>query len=103
MDSEIKCSTCKALCCRLEVQLIDDSDEQVPVEFTEQTKDLYYVMKRGDDGWCEALNRETMLCTIYEKRPFLCREYQAGDYDCMVEREKLLLPEFISLSKNSDQ
>lgn len=88
---EISCSTCKALCCRLEVQLIDDSDDQVPEEFTEKTKDLYTVMKQGADGWCEALDRNTMLCTIYERRPFLCREYQAGDYDCMYERSKLNL------------
>ncbi|MDB2426240.1 YkgJ family cysteine cluster protein, partial [bacterium] len=44
---------------------------------------------QGADGWCQALSRETMLCTIYEKRPYLCREYQAGDYDCLLERKKL--------------
>ncbi|MGH1467805.1 MAG: YkgJ family cysteine cluster protein [Bdellovibrionales bacterium] len=85
----VSCSTCKALCCRLEVRLIDDSDEQVPEEYTEVVEAFYTAMKRGEDGWCEALDRKTMLCTIYEKRPYLCREYQAGDYDCMKEREKL--------------
>jgi Fe-S-cluster containining protein len=90
MKNEITCSTCKALCCRLEVRLIDDADEKIPIELTEQVESLYYVMKREEDGWCTALNRETMLCTIYEIRPFLCREYQAGDYDCMNERNKYL-------------
>ena len=90
MNKEITCSNCKALCCRLEVQLIDDADEQVPAEFTMQTDDLYFVMKRGEDGWCEALNRETMLCSIYEKRPFICRDYKLGDYDCINERNKYL-------------
>ncbi len=87
--SEVSCSTCKALCCRLEVRLIDDSDDQVPEEYTEVVEGFYTAMKQGEDGWCEALDRKTMLCTIYEKRPYLCREYQAGDYDCMKEREKL--------------
>lgn len=91
MSVEISCSSCKALCCRLEVRLIDDSDEQVPEEYTEQTKDLYFVMKQGADGWCEALDRTTMRCSIYEKRPYLCREYKVGDYDCLYERKKLEL------------
>lgn len=92
LNTSIKCSDCKALCCRLEVQLIDDADEQVPEHFTEQVDNLYYVMKRGEDGWCDALDRKTMLCTIYERRPFICREYQAGDYDCVNERNKYFLP-----------
>jgi Fe-S-cluster containining protein len=90
MSEAISCSTCRALCCRLEVRLIDEADELIPVELTEQVDSLYYVMKRGEDGWCEALNRETMLCSIYEKRPFICRDYQLGDYDCINERNKYL-------------
>ena len=87
--TEISCSTCKALCCRLEVRLIDDSDDQVPVEFTTLVENFYTAMKQGEDGWCQALDRKTMLCTIYEKRPFLCREYQEGDFDFLEERKKL--------------
>ncbi|MCK5882964.1 MAG: YkgJ family cysteine cluster protein [Bacteriovoracaceae bacterium] len=86
---DISCSTCRALCCRLEVQLIDDSDDQVPEEFTTLAEGTYTVMKQGLDGYCDALDRKTMLCTIYQRRPFICREYQEGDYDCMIEREKL--------------
>lgn len=88
-SEEISCSTCKALCCRLEVRLIDDSDDQVPEQYTELTEDLYTVMKQGLDGYCLALDRTTMRCSIYEKRPYLCREYQEGDYDCLLERRKL--------------
>jgi uncharacterized protein len=32
------------------------------------------------------MDRKTMLCTIYEIRPMICGEYQAGDSDCMQER-----------------
>jgi Fe-S-cluster containining protein len=90
MKEEVSCSTCKALCCRLEVRLIDDADEKIPVELTEQVDSLYYVMKRERDGWCVALDRETMLCSIYEQRPFICRDYELGDYDCINERNKYL-------------
>ncbi|TSA40752.1 MAG: YkgJ family cysteine cluster protein, partial [Betaproteobacteria bacterium] len=31
-------------------------------------------------------DRSTMLCKIYSRRPMVCREYQAGDSDCLVER-----------------
>jgi Fe-S-cluster containining protein len=71
------------------VRLIDESDDQVPMEFTERTQDLYVRMRQASNGWCAALNPHTMLCTIYEKRPFLCREYAVGDYDCLNERKKL--------------
>jgi len=87
---KITCSTCRALCCRLEVRLIDDSDDQVPEEYTIKAENSLTIMKQAADGWCEALDRKTMLCTIYEKRPFLCREYQTGDYDCINERSKYL-------------
>jgi uncharacterized protein len=88
LSKEVTCSTCKAVCCRLEVRLIDDSDDQVPLEYVTLVDKQYLAMKRGADGWCEALDRTQMLCTIYEKRPYLCREYQTGDYDCLVERKK---------------
>lgn len=46
------------------------------------------VMARGDDGWCLALDRVTMRCTIYERRPMVCREYPEGGADCLVERRR---------------
>jgi len=93
MDETISCSTCKALCCRLEVRLIDEADEKIPEKFTEIVENQYYVMKREKDGWCTCLDRETMLCTIYEIRPFLCRDYKEGDYDCVLERDKYFKPQ----------
>ncbi|MDP2694890.1 MAG: YkgJ family cysteine cluster protein [Gallionella sp.] len=80
----ISCISCKASCCRLEVMLMGDDD--IPVNLTEQDKWGGWIMKRLDDGWCSALNRNTMLCTIYERRPLICRDYQVGDSDCIKER-----------------
>ncbi len=39
-------------------------------------------MIRLDDGWCSALDRNTMRCTIYAKRPDICRELEMGGYEC---------------------
>jgi Fe-S-cluster containining protein len=43
-------------------------------------------MLRLDDGWCAALDRNTMMCTIYEKRPLICREFEMGAPECIDER-----------------
>jgi Fe-S-cluster containining protein len=43
-------------------------------------------MLRLDDGWCAALDRDTMLCTIYDQRPLICREFATGSAECMDER-----------------
>ena len=43
-------------------------------------------MGKGDDGWCAALDRMQMRCSIYEQRPFVCREFEMGGGDCLDER-----------------
>ena len=44
-------------------------------------------MLRLDDGWCSALDRDTLMCSIYENRPWLCREFEMGSYECITERD----------------
>jgi len=80
----ISCTTCLACCCKLEVILMAGDD--IPFELTERDQWGGSVMARLDDGWCTALDRSTMLCKIYPRRPMVCREYQEGDSDCLVER-----------------
>lgn len=43
-------------------------------------------MAQLDDGWCAALDRNTMMCTIYDKRPLVCREFKMGGDECIDER-----------------
>lgn len=80
----VSCSTCEACCCRLEVMLMGDDD--VPQRLTGQDPWGGTVMRRLDDGWCAALDRNTMRCSIYERRPQLCRDYPEGGDDCRLER-----------------
>jgi Fe-S-cluster containining protein len=44
-------------------------------------------MLRLDDGWCSALDRNTMKCMIYAQRPMICREFRMGEYECVAERK----------------
>lgn len=82
---EVTCSTCKACCCRLEVMLITETG--VPKQHIAVDQWGGETMLRLDDGWCSALDRETFLCTIYENRPWICREFEASSYECHVERQ----------------
>ena len=87
IDPAITCASCKACCCHLEVILMGDDDP--PPAFVETDAWGGQVMTRLDDGWCAALDRDTMLCRIYERRPGVCRDFAMGSSECIVERAAL--------------
>ncbi len=86
---EVTCANCQACCCRLQVMLITETG--VPEHLIERDKTGVEFMAQGEDGWCVAVDRKTMKCTIYEVRPWVCREFEAGDYECLDERAAHLL------------
>ncbi|MGI3040068.1 YkgJ family cysteine cluster protein [Vibrio diabolicus] len=81
---EVLCSNCKACCCRLEVMVI--SDTGVPDEHIKRDVWGGETMLRLSDGWCSAMDRNSFMCTIYENRPWICREFEMGSYECKEER-----------------
>ena len=82
----ISCSACTAACCRLEVVLM--SDTGVPARFIATDRRGNQSMRRLDDGWCAALDRGSMRCTIYDRRPFICRDFEEGGTDCVDARRE---------------
>ena len=86
-ENEILCSNCQACCCKLEVMII--SDTGVPRHHITVEKWGGETMRRLEDGWCSALDRETLLCTIYENRPWICRQFEMGSYECQEERKDM--------------
>ncbi|RKT47710.1 YkgJ family cysteine cluster protein [Thiocapsa rosea] len=80
----ITCETCAASCCRLEVWCLTDTG--VPGHLTVTDHFGRTLMDRLDDGWCAALDRDTMLCRIYAQRPLVCRELEVGSPECLAER-----------------
>jgi Fe-S-cluster containining protein len=84
LEATVSCNTCAAKCCRLEVMLITDTG--VPARFIKTDDWGSETMARADDGWCAALDRSTMGCSIYENRPLICREFEMGGPDCIEER-----------------
>jgi len=83
-DSAASCLSCEACCCRLEVLLVTDTG--VPDRYSEVDEWGGMRMVRLDDGWCAALDRNTMLCLIYQQRPGICRELAMGEYECLAAR-----------------
>lgn len=88
-NHDVSCSTCQANCCRLEVLLITDTG--VPEKYIKVDEWGGMTMDRLEDGWCAALDRSSMLCRIYENRPFICREFEMSGYECLSERSETLL------------
>jgi len=80
-DAGVTCNDCEACCCRLEVLLI--SNTGVPDRFIQVDEWGGRSMAHLDDGWCSALDRNSMMCTIYENRPWICRELEMGGYECI--------------------
>lgn len=78
------CDACAAVCCRLEVLLVTDTG--VPHRFTKPNAGGVASMDRLADGWCAALDRDTLRCRIYDQRPLICREFVMGGADCVAER-----------------
>jgi len=62
------------------------TDTGVPPRYIQTDPWGGQVMARLEDGWCAALDRDTLMCTIYENRPWICREFAVGSHECLVER-----------------
>lgn len=92
INTAITCASCEACCCKLQVLLMAGDD--VPKHLIEYDQWNTAAMHRLADGWCAALSRDTLLCTIYQRRPAVCREYATGGSDCIIERtlHKIALP-----------
>lgn len=86
---EVSCDNCEACCCRLKVMLITDTG--VPERFIESDDWGALSMRQLDDGWCAALDRNSMRCSIYQQRPLICREFELGAEECLSERAEIIV------------
>ena len=82
----ISCEACQACCCQLQVILMPQDDP--PAHLVEVEAHGLAVMRRLDDGWCAALDRDTYRCTIYARRPQVCRDVATGGAECRAERDE---------------
>lgn len=80
-----RCDTCQACCCQLPVRVLPGDDP--PEYLLDEDDDGYLILGKHDDGWCLALDRDAMNCGIYDRRPFVCREFAMGGGDCIEVRD----------------
>ena len=64
-------------------------DPLVPERYVREDESGLAFMAQGDDGWCVALDRNTLMCTIYEWRPQICRDFAMGGLDCQDIRQQI--------------
>ena len=85
--SEVPCNSCTA-CCRQQIVLLSEEDEPYMAVYDyRQISDLR-VLNNKPNGECTHLGREG--CTIYEKRPFICRTYDCRKHlESLAGRERL--------------
>lgn len=74
------CAGC-GKCCHLLVELMPGVDDGVPEEWVVEHAGVRCMDQQGD-GACAALDPLTQLCTIYELRPQVCRDFARGDSLC---------------------
>lgn len=84
IDPIIHCESCAAVCCRMTVLLMPG--DAPPARYVAEDRHGMATMAKGDDGWCAALDRQNMCCSIYPQRPLICREFAMGGDDCRDER-----------------
>lgn len=74
------CAGC-GQCCHLLVELVAGVDDDVPEELVVEHGGVRCLEQHGD-GACMALDLATRLCTIYERRPQTCRQFERGSGLC---------------------
>jgi uncharacterized protein len=62
------------------------AEDRIPARFVDHDERGVEIMAKAEDGWCEALDRDSLRCTIYDQRPAICRSFDMGGYDCRQER-----------------
>lgn len=48
------------------------------IYFDNMYRDNFAILKKSSDGNCVLLDRKSMLCTIYEQRPSVCKNYTSN-------------------------
>jgi Fe-S-cluster containining protein len=79
LDDLPACAGC-GICCHLVVELMPGID-RVPEGLVVEHDGVRCMEQRGD-GACVALDPVTRLCTIYERRPKACRDFQRAEALC---------------------
>lgn len=75
-DADVPCESylplCKAACCTFHFAL---TKKEVREGRHRHNPAMPFFIMRDDDGYCHAIERDTLRCRIWEERPLRCRRY----------------------------
>jgi hypothetical protein len=100
-DSVIDCDAgrqlgCDTFCCRLIVRYYED--ERPPSVDGSTAKGC---VDKAPDGLCIHLDRATHRCSIWEKRPRVCREYSCNDDYLLQVAVRVGVKNIVQLSRDA--
>jgi hypothetical protein len=79
VDCTARLGKCRAECCTLAFAL---TKEEVEKGLIRHNPARPFFISRDADGYCPHLDRDTLLCAVWEARPLRCRRY-----DCRKDRK----------------
>jgi Fe-S-cluster containining protein len=99
--TEFDCQACGACCATFDVWLMEGDRDRfersarlLPLTVIHRpgtaTSEWRFLARDEKTGHCRALEGPLgkCRCTIYDDRPTLCREFEAGSEDCLEARQK---------------
>ena len=98
IDCASRVSKCKAACCKMVFPLSQQDIEEHVIHWQLGRP---YVIAKGEDGYCQHLDRPGLRCTVHSARPLPCRVYDCRndhriwlDFERGVINPKLADPEW---------
>lgn len=85
-DVSLICQSCGVCCSNGWNIHFPKEDNNIPKELTEESDLLYLNKMKSINGRCCALEGEVgkkVICTIYDKRPQICRAFEYGSEACL--------------------
>jgi len=80
---------CRAICCSFIFALTKKDVENGVVKWNPKRP---YFIAREEDGYCPHLDRETLMCKVWEDRPERCKNYDCRkDTNVWIDWEKKIL------------
>ena len=93
LDADYDCQSCGACCIEAGAVILAEEDD-VPVRLVQHVANLRCMVTEGTSFRCAALLGtigSAVSCGIYERRPSVCRSFDAGSDECLSAREAMAL------------
>src|SRR4030042_6442885 len=89
MNCEARKELCRAVCCSFIFALTKEETNKGTIKWNPKRP---FFIARDEDGYCPHLDRESLMCKIWEDRPERCRKYDCrNDPNVWADQEEKVL------------